>query len=311
MSEGIRFLTADVFTDRMFGGNPLAVFPESAGLDDAVMQAIARELNLSETVFVLPPADPRRTRKLRIFTPGSELPFAGHPTIGTAFVLASIGEVPVDSSPVSIVFEEGVGPVPVTIRSGDGGPTYCELTAARLPEDGPPPPPPEEIAAAVSLRPDELRNDTLSPRGVSCGVPYLFVPLRDLGALARARINLPAWERALSDWWAPAVFLFVEAGGTSGVDLRARMFAPGVGIPEDPATGSAAAALAGYLAADRGPENGTVQWVVEQGVEMGRPSRLHVACDRTHSRISAVRVGGSSVLVSEGRLAIRPRAGAG
>ena len=306
MSEGMRFLTADVFTDRMFGGNQLAVFPESDGLDADVMQAIARELNISETVFVFPPADPRHTRKLRIFTPGSELPFAGHPTIGTAFVLASIGQVPLDSGPASIVFEEGVGPVPVTIRAADGRPTYCELTAAQLPEDGPPPPPPEEIAAAISVRPDQLRNDTLSPRGVSCGVPYLFVPLRDLGALARARINLPAWERTLSDWWAPAVFLFAETGGNSGVDLRARMFAPGVGIPEDPATGSAAAALAGYLAAERGPENGTVQWVVEQGVEMGRPSRLHVACDRTSNRISAVRVGGSSVLVSEGRLAIGP-----
>ncbi|HEY7612918.1 MAG TPA: PhzF family phenazine biosynthesis protein [Gemmatimonadales bacterium] len=307
MSEGMRFLTADVFTDRMFGGNQLAVFPEAEGLEAGVMQAIARELNISETVFVLPPADPRHTRKLRIFTPGAELPFAGHPTIGTAFVLASIGDVRLNAGEASIVFEEGVGLVPVTVRAGTGGSTYCELTAARLPEEGPPPPAREEIAAALSLKTEELRHDTLFPRGVSCGVPYLFVPLRDLEALARARLNLPAWERTLSEWWAPAVFPFTETGGNGGVDLRARMFAPGVGISEDPATGSAAAALAGYLAAERGPENGTVRWLVEQGVEMGRPSRLHVACDRSANRISAVRVGGSSVLVSEGRLAVRPR----
>jgi trans-2,3-dihydro-3-hydroxyanthranilate isomerase len=304
MSKGMRFFTADVFTDRAFGGNQLAVFPDADGLDPRTMQAIARELNLSETVFVFPPADPAHTRRLRIFTPGSELPFAGHPTIGAAFVLTSIGEVPLDPGGASIVFEEGVGPVPVSVRARDGRPGYCELTAARLPEEGPAPPPVDEIASALSLRPDELRTDHLSPRGVSCGVPYLFVPLRDEAALARSRINLPAWERSLSSWWAPAVFPLVETGGKDGVDFRARMFAPGVGIPEDPATGSAAAALAGYLAGESGPENGSLRWVIEQGVEMGRPSRLHVTCDRAGGRIAAVRVGGSSVLVSEGRLAI-------
>jgi trans-2,3-dihydro-3-hydroxyanthranilate isomerase len=304
MSEGIRFLTADVFTDRMFGGNQLAVFPNAEALDPGMMQAIARELNLSETVFVLPPAEPRHTRKLRIFTPGSELPFAGHPTIGAAFVLASIGEVPMDSTGASIVFEEGVGSVPVTVRARDGRPGYCELTAARLPEVGPPPPPLEEIASVLSLQPEELRADGVSPRAVSCGVPYLFVPLRDLAALSRARINLPAWERTLANWWAPAVFPFTETGGGDGVDLRARMFAPGIGIPEDPATGSAAAALAGYFAANSGPASGTLRWVVEQGVEMGRPSRLHITCDRAADRIAAVRVGGSSVLVSEGWLTV-------
>lgn len=303
----MRFFTADVFTDRRFGGNQLAVFPAAGGLETREMQSIARELNLSETVFVFPPVDPEHTRKLRIFTPGAELPFAGHPTIGTAFVLASIGEVPLNSGETSIVFEEGVGPVPVTIRSDGGAAGYCELTAARLPEEGPAPPPLEEIAAALSLRPEEIRTDRLSPRAVSCGVPYFFVPLRDLAALGRVRIDLSAWERALSRWWAPAVFPFVEIPGGGGVDFRARMFAPGIGILEDPATGSAAAALAGYLAATEGPERGTLGWVIEQGVEMGRPSRLHVTCERSAGRISAVRVGGTSVLVAEGRLLVPTR----
>ena len=300
----MRFYTADVFTERMFGGNQLAVFPEAEGLDTRVMQSIARELNISETVFVFPPSNPAHTRRVRIFTPASELPFAGHPTIGTAFVLASIGEVPLPAEGTSIVLEEGVGPVPVSVRATDGRPGYCELTAARLPEEGPPPPPLEEIASALSLRSEDLRAHDLPPRGFSCGVPYLFVPVRDETTLARARINLPAWERSLAGWWSSSVFPFAETHGREGVDFRARMFAPAFGVPEDPATGSAAAALAGYLAANRGPQSGTLRWVVEQGVEMGRPSRLHVSCDRESGRISAVRVGGSSVLVSEGHLSL-------
>ena len=300
----MRFFTADVFTDRMFGGNQLAVFPFARGLDTRLMQSIARELNFSETVFVFAPSDPAHDRKLRIFTPGAELPFAGHPTIGSAFVLASIGELALEPEGGSVVFEEGVGPVPVRIVSEGSQPTYCELTTARLPEAGPPPPPLEEIAAALSLRPDQIRTDRLVPRAASCGVPYLFVPLRDDAALAEARPDLSAWERSLSDCWAPSVYLFVEAGGGRGVDFRARMFAPGLRVFEDPATGSAAAALAGYLAATGGPGTGTLRWVIEQGVEMGRPSRLDVECDRSDGRIVAVRVGGSSVLVAEGRLSL-------
>jgi trans-2,3-dihydro-3-hydroxyanthranilate isomerase len=300
----MRFFTADVFTERMFGGNQLAVFPEAEELETRVLQAIARELNLSETVFVFPPGNPAHTRRLRIFTPATELPFAGHPTVGTAFVLASIGEIPFDGAAASIIFEEGVGPVPVSIRAQDGRPGYCELTAAQLPEEGPAPPPLEEIAAALSLRPEDLRTDPSPPRALSCGVRYLFVPVRDEKTLGRARINPGAWERSLSSWWTSSVFPFAFNGGRNGVDVRARMFAPALGVPEDPATGSACAALAGFLAPVGAPESGTLRWVVEQGVEMGRPSRLHVSCDRERGRISAVRVGGSSVLVSEGRLAL-------
>lgn len=304
MTSGIPFYTADVFTSEMFGGNQLAVFPSADGLDARPMQAIARELNLSETVFVFPPENSANARKLRIFTPGAELPFAGHPTIGTAFVLASIGEVALAGARTRIVFEEGVGPVPVTIETRNGLPTYCELTSARLPEFGPPPPPIEEIAAVLSLRPDQIRSDTCSPRPVSCGVPFFFVPLRDRSALEQARPDLAVWERSFSSWWAPHLYPFVETGGSEGVDIRARMFGPALGIPEDPATGSAAAALAGYLAALRPSGSATLRWVVDQGVEMGRPSRLYVECDRDGERIEAVRVGGASVMVAEARLTV-------
>jgi trans-2,3-dihydro-3-hydroxyanthranilate isomerase len=304
MTSGISFYTADVFTGAMFGGNQLAVFPAAGGLDTRLMRAIAKEFNLSETVFVFPPEDSAHTRKLRIFTPGAELPFAGHPTLGTAFVLASIGELALDGASTQIVFEEGVGPISVTIRGEASRPTYCELTAARLPEFGPSPPPVDEIAAVLSLLPDEIRQDGLAPRAASCGVPFFFVPLRDEAALARARPDLSVWERSFSSWWAPHLYPFVEAAARNGADIRARMFAPGMGIVEDPATGAAAAALAGYLAATRPPGNGTLRWVVDQGIEMGRPSRMHVECDREGDRITAVRVGGSAVMVAEGTLAV-------
>jgi trans-2,3-dihydro-3-hydroxyanthranilate isomerase len=304
MTSGMPFYTADVFTGEMFGGNQLAVFPAATGLVTRLMQAIAKELNLSETVFVFPPDDSTHTRKLRIFTPGSELPFAGHPTLGTAFVLASIGEVALDGASTQIVFEEGVGPISVTITAEGGCPAYCELTVARLPEFGPPPPPMNEIAAVLSLGPDEIRRDSFSPRGVSCGLPFFLVPLRDEGALTRARPDLSVWERSFSSWWAPHLYPFVEVTGGNGASIRARMFAPAMGIVEDPASGAAVAALAGYLAATRPPGNGTLRWVVDQGSEMGRPSRLHVECDREGDRITAVRVGGSAVMVAEGTLAV-------
>ncbi len=302
-TSGLRFYTADVFTNEMFGGNQLAVFPDGVGLDASLMQKIARELNLSETVFVFPPEKSAHTRRLRIFTPGTELPFAGHPTLGTAFVLASIGEVALRDASTSIVLEEGVGPISVTIRSEGGRPTYCTLTAAQLPEFGPPPPPVEDIAAVLSLRPDDIRRDGLVPRAASCGIPYFFVPLRDQQALARARPDLAVWERSFSSWWAPQLYPFVETAGRNGADIRARMFAPEFGIGEDPATGSAAAALAGYLAATRPAGDETLRWVVDQGIEMGRPSRLYVECDREGDRITAVRVGGSAVMVAEATLA--------
>ena len=225
-ASGTPFYTADVFTSAMFGGNQLAVFPDASKIPPRLMQPIARELNLSETVFVLPPEDARHTRKIRIFTPGTELPFAGHPTVGTAFVLASIGEITLHGSETRIVFEEGVGPVAVSIRSDRGQPTYCELTSAKIPELGPAPPAVEEVAAVLSLRPEEIRTNGLAPRGASCGVPYFFVPLRDLDSLGRARPDLSVWERSFAHTFAPNLYPFVETAGAerrrhSRPDVRA------------------------------------------------------------------------------------------
>lgn len=295
---GDRFYTADVFTTEAFGGNPLAVFPQAAGIVADRMQAIARELNLSETVFVLPPETATGTRRLRIFTPGGEIPFAGHPTVGTAFVLAAIGEIPlVGDDDTAIVFEEGVGPVPVTIRSRAGRPVFSELAAAQTPIVGPVDLSIADLAAMVGLEPAELTVPGWQPATASCGLPFTVIPVRDGATLGRSRLNLTRWENQLATSDAPQVYLVTGLGGDR---LTVRMFAPALGIPEDPATGSAAAALGGYLVQGRSLPDGEHQWAIDQGQAIQRPSHLSVTVAIDQGQITGVRVGGSSVLISEG-----------
>lgn len=294
------YLTADVFTSKQFGGNQLAVFPDARDLPPELMPRIAREFNFSETTFVLPPTDPKHTRRVRIFTPGGELPFAGHPTIGTAFVLASIGDIPLAGAETRIVFEEGVGPVPVTIRATAGKPGFVQLSVAKLPEFGPPPPGPRDLGRIMGLDAKDIRTDEFAPEAVSCGVPFLFIPVRDRKALARARPRSDEFEQVLGGYWTAKVFVFCDDPEFPDSDYRARMFAPSIGVPEDPATGGACVAFGGYLAKRDQRSDGTLHWVVEQGFEMGRPSMLEVEVDKRAGAVAAVRVGGDSVLVSKG-----------
>jgi len=310
-SRTFRFHTLDVFTDRVFGGNPLAVLTDARGLTDDEMARITREFNLSETVFLLPPDDLTHTARARIFTPGSELPFAGHPTVGTAFLLVAIGMVPAQDGETRVILEEGVGPVPVTVRVERGVPVSAELTAAQLPEvrrGAPDVPPPSEIAAVLGISTDAIGAGALAPAAVSCGVPYLLVPVRDLAFVKDARFDRAAWERSIAPLWAHAIYVFDGSAAERGQRIRARMFAPDLGIVEDPATGSAAATLAGYLAlasAEHGDtRDGTLAWRVDQGVEMGRPSLLELSAELRDGAVTAVRVGGSAVLVSEGTLRV-------
>ena len=300
-----RYLTADVFTDHTFGGNQLAVFPDASDIPAELMPQIAREFNYSETTFVLPPADPKHTRRVRIFTPGGELQFAGHPTVGTAHVLAAIGAIDLAGDETHIVLEEGVGPVPVTIRTESGRPVFAQLSVAKLPEIGPPPPPAARLAAMLSLRPDDLLNGEMAPQAISCGTPFLFVPLRDMAAVGRARVKLDAFEETMRGYYTDKVMVFALEAERPESDVRARMFAPGIGVPEDPATGSAAVGLGGYLAVRDPRFEGTLRWIVEQGFEMGRPSILEVEVDKKAGRVTAARVGGKSVVVCEGRMELR------
>lgn len=299
-----RFLTCDVFTNRLFGGNQLAVFPDARGIAPELMAPIAKEFNYSETTFVLPPDDPSHTAKVRIFTPGGELQFAGHPTVGTAHVLATIGAVKLTGDETKIVFEEGVGPIPVTIRSKDGKPEFAQLSVARLPEVGSPPPSAATLAAALSLSPDDLVQGNMQPETVSCGTPFLLIPLRTRDAVRRSRVKLDLFQAALRDYITSMVMVFAMDAEHAGHDVRARMFAPTIGVPEDPATGSACSSLSGYLAARDPRRDGTLRWVVEQGFEMGRPSILELEADKKAGAITAVRVGGQTVMVQDGTFTI-------
>lgn len=306
-----KYHTLDVFTDVAFGGNPLAVLTDARGLTTDQMTALTREFNYSETVFVLPPDDPKNTRRVRIFTPGSELPFAGHPTVGTAFLLAAIGEVELTGDETRIVLEEGVGPIPVLIRSKKGKPWFTQLSAAKMPERGPVLYNVEMIAAMLSLSVDDIDVDgPYRIEGVSAGLPFVYVPVRDVDVLGRARLRQDLWEQELKTSWAKEIFVFTEKeesvarSGVANGDaiLQARMFSPAMGVVEDPATGSAAAAFGGYLAWRSDRKDGTLTYTVHQGIEMGRPSKLEVETDVTQGIVQAVRVGGASVLISSGTL---------
>jgi trans-2,3-dihydro-3-hydroxyanthranilate isomerase len=296
MSRSYRYCTCDVFTDARFGGNPLAVLPDARGLTDAEMQAIAREFNYSETTFVLAPADARHTARVRIFTPGGELPFAGHPTIGTAFVLAATGAV--DRAASELVFEEGVGPVPVQLERDGDAIKSCTLTTARLPESGPPPPAAEQLARMLQLPADAVSDGA---ECWSCGVPFLVVPLAAVEALAACRLDLALWRELLSGYATQKVYPVARV--SDGL-WRVRMFAPGVGVAEDPATGSAAAAFAGWIAKRSDLRDGTLRLTLHQGIEIGRPSELRLEIDRAHGATTAVRVGGAAVMVSQGMLLV-------
>ena len=300
------FVTADVFTDEMFGGNPLAVIPDAGGLSSAVMQSIAKEFNLSETTFVLPPKNPAHHFQVRIFTPSSELAFAGHPTVGTAVALATLGKIPLTAAETTVVFEEGVGPVPVRIFARDGVPTGAQFTAARVPEEFGKMPPREVLAAALSLPPDAVAPGRQRAMGLSCGTPFAMVPLRDPAAVAAARFDGAVWQRQRITGVA-GVYVFAHMPDGAAVQVHAREFAPWLGIIEDPATGSAAAALAGWLVEHEKPSDGTRTWTIRQGVEMGRPSRVLLEADVAGGAITAVRVGGAAIMVSEGALSLRAK----
>ncbi len=292
-----QFHTLDVFTDVQFGGNPLAVVLDADALNGEQMQTIAAEFNLSETVFVLKPAKAGvNRRRLRIFTPQAELPFAGHPTVGTGYLLAKLNLVAVNPADPVMVFEEGVGDVPVTVQFGTHGAQATQLSAPKMPERGPDPPSRADLAAMLSV----AEGDLLPGHAAwSCGVPFLFLPVRDRATIARIKLRVDLWEKLLSDWWARSVFPFTTDTISRQAQIHARTFAPALGVAEDPATGSAASALAGFLH-HQAPRDGSRRWLIEQGFEMRRPSHIELEADSAGGRITGVRVGGASVLVSEG-----------
>jgi trans-2,3-dihydro-3-hydroxyanthranilate isomerase len=297
-----RFHTLDVFTGTRLAGNPLAVVHDSAGLDTAAMQAITREFNLSETVFVLPPDDPVNTAKIRIFTPGAELPFAGHPTVGTAVLLAALrAPEMLGGSGVVIALEETIGVVKVEVTRRQGKAARGVFAIPRLPERLPDVPRYAKlIADALRLDVGDIVTNDHEPADFAAGPAFTMVRLASLDALARARsIASYEFEAAFGRSAHPCCYLYV---GTGPGSWRSRMFAPGMGVAEDPATGSAAAAFAGAVMAFERPSDGTHQHVIAQGVEMGRPSEIVLTLEVEGGALASASIGGEAVIVSEGTL---------
>ena len=296
-----RYVTLDVFTDRPFGGNQLAVFPDATGIPESALLNIAREFNYSETTFCYPPVDASNAARVRIFTPGSELPFAGHPTVGTAIALHALSSQP--EAEARLVLEEGVGPVPVVVSGGRTAP-FAKFSVAKLPEIGSPVPTRNTLAEILSLTADDIVGGTSSPQAVSCGIPFVIVGVKSLKALAAVRVRMDRWDDTLRTSAARDLFVFAPDTESGPMHYRARCFVPGLAVPEDPATGSANACFAGFLAQRAQERDGTLAWTVTQGVEMGRPSTLEIEADKTNGAITDVRVGGRAVFVMEGSITL-------
>ena len=293
-----RFVICDVFTDRRFGGNPLAVVPDASGLDDTSMQQIAREFGFSETTFVLP-AESGQTRRVRIFTPAAEIPFAGHPNLGTAWVLARDGLLGDLTETQHIVFEEAAGLVPIEVGVAGGKPARCELAAPQPLHVGDEVPA-ERAAAAAGLTPEDIATKVHPPQVVSIGLPFLIVALETRDALERARPDARVLEAFGAEGLPGDLHLYTVSN--DDFDLRTRMFAPLGGIPEDPATGSANCTLGALLAHCDPTRDGTWRWKIAQGVEMGRPSTLYATAVKRDGAVTEARIAGDSVFVAEGRI---------
>jgi trans-2,3-dihydro-3-hydroxyanthranilate isomerase len=302
----IAYEVVDVFTTSRFGGNPLAVILDARGLADALMQRIAAEFGYSETTFVLPPDDPQHTARVRIFTPTAEVPFAGHPNVGTAFVLARRGTVFGQQIGAQMCFEEHAGLVDVTILHADGAVTGAAITAPRTLEVG------QEVAvdlvaACASLTRADVAIDAHPPRVISVGLPFVVAQLASRAALSQARPNLASFVDA--DAAVPlgdgrfSLFLYVPAPGAPG-QFSARMFAPLDNVIEDPATGSASAALAAYHVALLPGQDADLALTVEQGVDMGRPSQIRLQVHKAGGVVRRVVIGGDCVPVMRGEFMI-------
>ncbi|WP_398479443.1 PhzF family phenazine biosynthesis protein [Tardiphaga sp.] len=303
MSE---YVTVDVFTDKPFGGNPLAVFPDARGIAEADLQKIAREFNYSETTFVFPPDDPAHTARVRIFTPTDEIPFAGHPNVGTAFVLGGRGEIFGKPVGAQMIFEEKAGLVHLDLMREDGRTVGAGFVAPQALTIGKVVAL-DAMAGCLSLQPSAIVVDAHEPCIVSVGLPFAVAELAGLDALASASPDMAAFTLAGRAYWHRddrfATFAYVRTG--KGIEhLRARMFAPLSNIPEDPATGSACAALAAYLCSLDTRTDMTANIVIEQGIEMGRPSRIEIDVEKRGGEVERVRIAGRCVPLMQGRLAI-------
>jgi trans-2,3-dihydro-3-hydroxyanthranilate isomerase len=296
-----RFVTLDVFTQTRLAGNPLAVVIDADGLEQPQMQALAREFNLPETVFILQPADSGNRARLRIFTPAAELPFAGHPTVGTAVLLGCMTGT---GSAREFVLEEAIGLVRCRVTSNGHTEGHARFDVPRLPVDAGRGPDRKSAAEALNLAEADIGFGDFRPQRWSAGVVLTFVPVRNLEAIRRARPNGARFDAVFGGETPAMTYLFCAETAEASHHFHARMFAPALGIPEDPATGAAAAAFAGMLSASGGLRDGRHDLRIEQGYEMGRPSLIELGLEREKGTLVVATIGGHAVIVSEGTIEV-------
>ncbi|QHS10800.1 PhzF family phenazine biosynthesis protein [Sinimarinibacterium sp. NLF-5-8] len=284
----------DVFTRQPLSGNPLAVVFGADGLNTRQLLSLAREFNLSETVFIQTPTQADARARLRIFTPARELPFAGHPILGAACAVS--GDT---RTPQTLPLQLGASTLPVHVEPRENALFYAQMSATQAPTFADGAPDRTTLAALLGLDPDDLHSEHESARFASCGLPYLLVPVRTPEILSSITLDIAACREQLGSQWAQALYVYCR--GYEG-ELRARMFAPLLGVIEDPATGSAALALGAALARESKMLNGTLNWTIQQGLELSRPSELQVRAERRDGATVALHLGGHVVPIARGQL---------
>ena len=295
------YYIADVFTNQIFNGAQIAVFPNADGLSNEQMQLLARELNLTETVFVFHPCSEGTTRKMRIFSPLGEIDFAGHPIIATAYVLGSCGDIKLTEAITPVVFEQNVGPIDVNISASEGQPFFVQFSRKVSSIVDRFAPTDEELAGFLSIQQSELDHKKYSPRLVSCGVPYLIVPVWSYDTVRKAKFNYAAWSQSIAPQTAAQeILLFAPKTPFIDSDFNARLLGPRIGIHEDPPIGSAMPAFASYLCSFEHTRKGTHTFAVDRGDAHTRRSVLNLEMDHKGLELLALRVGGEAVMFAQG-----------
>ena len=307
------YFTADVFTNRIFNGAQIAVFPNADGLDDLRMQSIAREMNLSETVFVIHNGsengsrygNENGSRKIRVFSPLSEIDFAGHPIIAAAFVLASCGDIKLTEQFTPVVFEQKSGPVSVNITSENGEPVLVQFTCRTSSTVDHFAPTEEELSNFLSIKISEIDRKKFSTRLVSCGFPYLIVPVRDYETVRKAKFNYSAWSQSIAPQTAAQeILMFSAKTPFNDSDFNARLFGPRIGVNEDPPVGNAMPAFSSYLCSFDQFRKGTYTFAVDRGDANSRRSVINLEMDNSGKEMLTLRVGGEAVMVAQGTMMI-------
>ena len=300
-----QYFITDVFTRKVFNGAQIAVFPNAEGLSDEQMASVAKELNLSETVFVTHPQESSNHRRMRIFSPLGEIDYAGHPIIATAYVLGHCGDLELSEAITQVTLEQNTGPIEVNISAKDGAPSFVQFNSMVSSVVDRFVPPDEELAAALSINISELDHKKYSPRLVSCGVPYLIVPVWDYNSVRKARFDFAAWnESTAPQTAAQEILLFSPKTPMTDSDFNLRLLGPKIGPHDDPPVGSAIPAFASYLCSFTITAEGTHTFAVDRGDASNRRSVLNIEMDNKGGGQLPLRVGGEAVIFSEGSVFI-------